>query len=302
MPRSGTTIISEAISTHEYIGWFSNYMNQLPHVPEVSFLNRIVDLPRIGRHLRGKKKQNKGIGSFVRSILPYSAEAYPVWTRCCGNRFLWDYMVDQSANEIEKRRTRTTVKKVLLAQGKQRFFAKLTGPARMNYLSTIFPHACFIHILRDPRAVVSSLLKVSFWKKHGGLENPWWENGLSPDFVDEWISSGRSPIALAAVQWKQVVELAWQESKTLNSGTYIEVRYEDFVTAPHRILQDIFRKVDLSYSEIVQGYVNSIGKVKNMNFKYHQNLTRSDILLVDRITLNTARKAGYGFDLTVDPF
>ena len=295
MPRSGTTILSEVMSAHEDVGWFSNYMNRLPCIPEVSFLSRIVSIPRFGQHLRGKKKQSRGLASLIRRLLPYSAEAFPVWGRYCGDKFLWDYMINQVANETEKRRIRTVIKKVLTLQGKQRFFAKFTGPPRICYLNSIFPDAYFVHVLRDPRAVVSSLSKVTFWEKRGGMEKPWWRNGLCQRYVEEWIDSGRSSVALAAVQWKQVVELAWQESKILDSSKYIELRYEDFVSTPHGTLQEIFYKVDLPYSQSVQRYIDSIGNVQNMNSKYKQNLTHSDILLIEKITLNTARKAGYIF-------
>jgi len=295
MPRSGTTLISEAISTHERIGWFSNYMNKLPYLPEISFLNRIIDLPIIGRHLRGGKKQKTGFTSFLRSMLPYSTEAYPAWKLCVGNNFLRNYMIDQVADKIAKRKTRRTIKKVLLTQGKQRFFAKLTGPPRINYINSIFPDAYFIHVMRDPRATVSSLLRVPFWEKGIGLEKPWWRNGLCQKFLEEWFDSGKSPTALAAVQWKQVIELTLQESKTLNSHAYTEVRYEDFVTAPSGVLEAIFSKVNLPSSEIVQEYINSIGNVKNMNFKFHQNLTPSQILLIENITADTAQKVGYVF-------
>lgn len=295
MPRSGTTILSEAMSVHEDVGWFSNYMNELPYIPELSILARIISMPGIGWYLRGKKRQSKGFGSFIRSYLPYSVEAYPVWTRYCGDKFLWDYMINQVANDTEKRRIRTVIKKVIALQGKQRFFAKLTGPPRICYLNSIFPDAYFVHVLRDPRATVSSLLKVSFWEKGAGMQRPWWRNGLCQGYVEEWINSGRSPVALAAVQWKQVVELAWQESKIVDSSRYIELRYEDFVRTPRGALQEIFNKVELPHSQSVQRYINSIGKVQNMNFKYRQNLTRSDILLIEKITLNTARKAGYIF-------
>ena len=295
MPRSGTTILSEAMSVHEDVGWFSNYMNKFPGIPECSLLTRIVSIPRFGWRLRGKKKQSKGLASFIRRLLPYSAEAFPVWGRYCGDKFLWDYMINQVANETEKRRIRTVIKKVLTLQGKQRFFAKFTGPPRICYLKSLFPDAYFVHVLRDPHAIVASLLKVPFWGKGSGIEKPWWRNGLCQAYVEEWINNERSPAALAAVQWKQVVELAWQESKLLDTSRYIELRYEDFVSNPHGTLQKILDKVNLPYSQSVQRYINSIGKVQNINFKYKQNLTHSDILLIEKITLNTARKAGYIF-------
>jgi hypothetical protein len=199
MPRSGTTVISQAISVHEALGWFSNYFEWMPFIPEVSILTRIISLPKIGPYLMGKKKQDSQLSALIRRFLPYCTEAYPVWRRYCSERFEWNYLLNKFASENEKHRISSVINKVLLLQGKRRFFAKYTGPSRMNYLNSIFPDAFFVNVIRDPRANVSSLLRVPFWKKGGGQGNPWWQNGLSKDSIDDWINSGKSPVALGAI-------------------------------------------------------------------------------------------------------
>ena len=204
-------------------------------------------------------------------------------------------MLDQFAEEDEKQRIRSIISKVLLLQGKNRFFAKLTGPPRITFLNSIFPDAIFIHVIRDPRANISSLLRVTFWKKSGGLERPWWQGGLSSESIGEWKNSGRSPVALAAVQWKEILEVAWRESKTIDESRYIELHYEDFVSNPYKTLADLFEKIDLSDSKIVFRYINSIGTVQDMNYKYKLNLANRDISLIEKLTMETARKAGYLF-------
>lgn len=295
MGRSGTTIISEAISLHEDLGWFSNYLNKLPGFPHITIFDRIVNIPKMGLYLRGKKKQGKGLGASIRRYLPRPEEPYPVLERYCGEKIRWDYLINHTASVDEKDRIIKLVRTVLKLQGKNRLFAKFTGPPRIHYLNSIFTNAYFVHVLRDPRAVVSSLLAVSFWKEGGGLEKPWWHNGLPKPYTQEWIESGRSPAALAAVQWKRVVELAWEEKEIITKERYIEIRYEDFVSEPHGVLRDVFRKLNLNDSPLAHRYLVSIGNVKNMNYKYKKNLTEKDIALVESLTRKIAKQAGYCF-------
>jgi hypothetical protein len=294
MPRSGTTIISEAITAHEDVGWFSNYMNKIPSVTEVSLFARIIDIPKIGWYLRGKKPQDKEVYGFIRSLLPYSVEAFPVWERYCGARFPWDYLINETATKNEKQDIIKVIKKVLRFQGKSRFCTKITGPSRILYLKSIFPDAHFVHVLRDPRATIASLLHVPFWKNGGGYEKPWWQNGLCDEFKKEWEHHHKSPVALAAVQWKQVVEYAWQESMILEKGKYSEIRYEEFVNDPLKVINDALLSLNLSFSKNVRRFIRSIAKVqRNMNIKYKRYFKIEDIQLIDDITRRTARKAGY---------
>ena len=295
MPRSGTTAISEAMSLHEELGWFSVYLERYPALPWLSLLDHITAIPKVGLYLRGKKKQDKAVASMIRKYLPYPNEAFPVWTRFCGEKFASDYLVGQKASEEERDMVVTYIQKVLRFGGKSRFFAKFTGPPRTCYLNSIFPDAYYIHVIRDPRAVVSSLLKVQFWKEGGGHVRPWWRNGLPDEYVKEWEDTGRSPVALAAVQWKRVVELAREEEALIPPERYVRISYEDIVEDPHGLLSMLFKKVALSDSVAAHSYITSFGKLRNMNSKYKKYLDASEIALVERITAETAAQAGYDF-------
>ena len=295
MPRSGTTILSEAISLHEDLGWFSNYLNLFAQFPWIAILDRIADSSTIGRYLRGKKNQGKGIASFVRRLLPHTDEAYFIWRRCCGEKFLLDYLIGQTATDEEARSIAKYVQMTLRCQRKKRFFTKLTGPPRIHYLNSIFSDAYFIHVIRDPRAVVSSLLEVPFWKEGDGLVRPWWRNGLRNGDIEKWEESDRSPVALGAVQWKRVVEMAWEEKNFISPRKYLEIRYEGFVGNPHGILREVFERLGLKDSLFSHRYLSLIGRPHNMNYKYRQYLHADEISLIERITYQTARRAGYKF-------
>lgn len=293
MPRSGTTALSESISVHEDLGWFSNYYNRLFLFPWVVYLDRISTGETIGWYFRGQKNQRKTLSSSFRRFLPHTDEAFKLWEACCGTKFSREYLVNHIASENEIKRISKHILTVLKGQNKSRFFTKLTGPPRIRYLKSIFPDAFFIHVIRDPRAVVASLLKVPFWVKNGGLEKPWWEKGLPEKYLDEWAKSCYSPSVLASVQWKRIIELTMEEKKDLQPGHFIEIRYEDFITRPHQYLTYIFNRVELSDSASAHKYITSLGELKNMNYKFLTSLQSEEIEAITRVTKQIAGKYGY---------
>lgn len=295
MPRSGTSVLSEAISLHEDVGWFSNYLNQFPYLPCLSILNRFADIPLIGLYIRGKKKQEEGFWPSLKRFLPYSIEAFSVWELFFGKRFSFDYLIDKKPAVHESERARSYVKKILLLQNKKRFFTKLTGPSRICFLLNVFPEASFINIIRDPRAVVNSLLNVNFWKNYGGCKRPWWQNGLPGEYIDEWKKYDNSAVSLAAVQWKRVIELTDDEKELLAACRYIEIRYEDFVEKPHEALSTIFQTFHLPDSKRAHRYVTSLGGLFNQNVKYKKKLSKEDIFIIEEITGKVASGKGYDF-------
>ncbi len=168
MPRSGTTAFFEAMAVHENLGWISNYTDRLPIMPWFGLLDRMADNHLTGSRLRGRKKQDHHWSSLYRKFLPHPDEAWYFWRCYCGDEFLRDFSGGREMTATEIKRLFKVVSIILKCQGKKRFLSKLTGPPRIHYLSTIFPDACFIHLLRDPRTTVPSLLRVSFWRHYNG--------------------------------------------------------------------------------------------------------------------------------------
>jgi len=62
-----------------------------------------------------------------------------------------------------------------VAQKKPFFLHKYTGWPRALFLNAIFPRAKFVHVIRDGRAVASSLLQMPWWR--GYLEPSEWRFG-----------------------------------------------------------------------------------------------------------------------------
>lgn len=293
MPRSGTTIMSEAISCHEELGWLSNIQNHFPSSYYISAINRLVDNDSIGISLRSKKNKAKGIRKALLKPLPFLSEAHYIWHHYCGERFASEYLIDERVTKKQKLKFLIFINNILKIQEKERFFHKFTGPSRITYLNSIFPDAYFVHVIRDPRAVIASLINASFWVNGKGLEELWWKNGLPEKYLKIWVENNKSPVALAAIQWRWVVELAWREKQLINNNRYIEVYYEDFVSDPHRVLNNIFCYSNLKKSDRPHKYINSLSLLKSMNQKFEKQFSNEDITIINKICQETASKAGY---------
>lgn len=295
VPRSGTTLISEILSLHGDLGWFSNYLNRFPNIPQISIFNRIMDIELFGSYLTGKKNQTGGVAGSVQRFLPHTDESYIIWKKCCGEKFLHDYLTRGKATAKEKQLICKAVQNVLRYHNKRRFFTKLTGPSRTSYLNSIFPDSVYIHILRDPRAVIASLSRVPFWRKGGGLVQPWWKNGLQNQDISIWKSHNHSPIALAALQWQRIINVYFHEKQMIGPMRFCEIRYEDFILKPNYITRKILNFLNLSYSQRIRNYLSDMAKLENMNEKYKKQLNPADIKLIETITSETADKVGYAF-------
>ncbi len=102
-------------------------------------------------------------------------ERYNFWEKITGKRidFSRGFLLDTTATEEEKLYIRSLLAKQVKYQGRKRLIMKFTGPARLEYLSSIFPDAIFVNIVREPIATVRSWLEVGFWQTKG-INRLWW--------------------------------------------------------------------------------------------------------------------------------
>lgn len=290
MPRSGTTVVFETFSTHEQLGWISNYSARFPYWPITNVIRLLLDNQLWS--IRGRRQQY-GRRSLLRSILPKPQEAYPFWQAYCGPDFLWEFHLrQQTLRQNELNRLREVLQKTLTYQDKTRLAAKLTGPPRIGYLTALFPDAIFIHIIRDGRAVVDSLLRVDFWRDKGGLQRPFWRGALTENDLEDWERLGRGPVALASLEWKNVIKCTRQEAVSLEPGRYMELTYETFVADPGGSLGHLYESCGLGLSEKTRGYLRAMPKLQNMNNKYLER-PAAEIDEMNKIMGNMLLELGY---------
>jgi hypothetical protein len=297
MPRSGTTIMFEVFAAHPDLGWFSQYFNRLSRFPSLALLSRIADIdPRLRRRSE-RSDQRRRLSNYLR-VGP--SEAYFAWKRYSGSKFLDDFLVDTRASAEERARLHATISRILRYQGKSRFAAKVTGPPRIGYLTSLFGDARFVHVIRDARAVVQSLMRVPFWRDTSRLREPAWHNGLTRDELDIWERLGRSPLALAALEWRAVIRTArreasqlGRESSQLASDRYREVRYEDFVSDPHAVLDQLISFCHLRQCAAPHEFLDMRFELRNMNRQSRDGFSAAEMRLFDEVAGDLLVELGY---------
>ncbi len=112
--------------------------------------------------------------------------------------------------------------------GKPRFADKTPrNVLHVQLLADAFPDARFVHLVRDGRDVVPSLV------------------GL-PYFPDRY--------AEAIVYWRDRVTRGRRAGRALRAGRYHEVRYEELVADPEPTLRELCAFLDLAYDDAMLGY------------------------------------------------
>lgn len=100
---------------------------------------------------------------------------------------------------------------------------------RVPILADTFPRAVFLHVLRQPTAVVTSLLRTDFWE---GM-TLWWDGRTT---VEYGRAEGISQEEVAARHWSRQVSSAAEDLSRCVPQRYTSIRYEDFVRRPAETL------------------------------------------------------------------
>jgi hypothetical protein len=290
-PRSGTTLVFNTFAARSDLAWFTQHLNRLPRWPSVTVLARLAD---VNRGLRKSIDRSDRRRRWLEKLRVGPSEAYGVWERYCGERFLFDFLRDQQATPSEAREMRELVEKLLRYQRKARFATKITGPARIAYLSSIFPDARFVHVVRDGRAVVRSLLDAHFWGGTWREGEVAWSGGLTDEDLGQWRARDQAPLALAALQWRAIIRSARDEARRLAGERYAELRYEDFVAAPEAALDEMAEFCGLPVSAEAHEFLRERVDLRDMNFRWREAFEPAEVEMLDDLIGDQLEQLGYG--------
>lgn len=272
--RSGTTLVYELLARHPDVGWFSNYTDRFHGIPQLAILSRLYPLACMNKPgSRGTLKPSEG---------------YRLWDSCSPRSPDEEHrrLTEEDATPDERRRIQRLALAHLRYQGRSRFLHKNTRLAhRLRHLNVLFDDAHVIHVVRDPRAAVSSLLKVAFWP---GL-HLWWRDGQTPS---ELVSSGLAPEALAAELWREEVQCLTEDASCLPPNRYLEIRYEQLVADPAGVVATILAFAELRYDQKFLTAVNSFD-IRDTSGNYGRYLSVDQIAQVEMTVGSVARKLGY---------
>ena len=290
--RNGSTILFEALAVHESLGWISQYVDRFPRWDCLAALSRIYDGPGGRRLPRAEKRQHRQGRHRLNRLLPKPVESYRKWAVLTGRPdFGRDFMTGITAEPGQVAAVRRSVGRIGRYQRRPRFIAKFTGPSRIEFLLSIFPEAHFVHMVRDPRAVVRSGLEYYARRARAGdlpptlkPGEPLWKNGLPDDWRDELASYHNDPVAFSAMHVRAVLREIAAARRHVPPGQFMEVRYEDVVADPRQALRGILEQCRLPASERVETFVSAPGRYQSMNYKLRSDdIDPRHLALVDRV-------------------
>ena len=275
--RNGSTALHRLLSRHPEVAWIPSITSRFPRSkPLLRTAANLAGLPIVGSVLR-------------RGTLP--SEAYPYWRHHCPAFF--DPCRDLRAEDVtptDREGMRRAVYRIVSAR-RRRFIGKVTGWGRIGFLNEIFPDARFIHLVRDGRAVASSLLNVSWWRGWGGPEN-WNWGPLSVENQKEWEEHHRSFVALAGIQWKMLVASIREAAAAIDSDRFFETRYEQLCTDAVAETRRIIEFCGLSWSRRFERTVGQFGYA-SMNDKWKSDLTPDQGATLEEVLAGELRLLGY---------
>ena len=231
--RCGSTVFHRVLARHPQMMWLSGFALRYPR--KTSWNQWAVEAmanPLLRR-------------LFGETIRP--GECYTFWdTYAYGFSEPCRDLVRTDVSRRVKRQVTAALGKMLTAQ-RNRLLLKITGWPRIGFLNEIFEDAKFIHIVRDGRAVASSLLHVNFWRGWYGPQG--WRAGLlSPEDQATWESYDRSFAALAGLEWRIQMRAIQAARQTLDPKLYYEIKYEDFCRQPLETCRQVLDFAEVPWS------------------------------------------------------
>ena len=248
--RCGSTLIEEILLRHPRTGFISNLDDKF------SVLNRT----------------GRGNSSLYRRSAPRDAslKAFAYRTRLLESNRLrvgpsegWQILdrhimtgfskpardlLASDATPYLRARTRDFFDARMAAQDCDVFVHRLTGWPRTGFLAAAYPKMRVVHVVRDPRAIASSMLQQGWWDGWRGPEN-WYLGPLPEQWQKVYLDADRSFVTLAAIGVAMLLEAMIAARSVHPSDAWLDVRYEDVLDDPRRQYERMLTFLGLKWDD-----------------------------------------------------
>jgi omega-hydroxy-beta-dihydromenaquinone-9 sulfotransferase len=276
--RCGSTLFHRLLAAHPQLMWLSGVSYSYPKKPVWNQLAvRAVGNPLL-RQL---------VGRWVRP-----GEQYRFWdTYAYGFSEPCRDLVRSDVSARVKKQVRAAFEP-MLTPTRNRLLIKITGWPRIGFLSEIFEDAKFIHIVRDGRAVASSLLHVHFWRGWYGPQG--WRAGLlSAEDQATWERYDRSFTALAGLEWRIQMRAMEAARRSVDPSRFYEVKYESFCQQPLETYRRVLEFAELPQSKELEERVKA-ASIRSTSTRWRDDLSPGQQATLDELLRDDLLKHGYG--------
>lgn len=261
--RSGSTAFHHAFARHPHVSWVSKILDVLPKAEK---LNSAV--------LRGLDSRLLG-AALKRGVIEPGhlkpSEAYAYWERIApGFSEPFRDLLDTDLTEKTKHNLQQAVERLTIDE-RPTPLHKITGWPRMGYLNVAFPDAKFIHVVRDGRAVVNSIMQIDFWEGWKGTKG-WRGLDMTPEQQARWDASGQSFVTLGAMELSDMFDAMVEATAKIPADRFLEIRYEDLCDDPTGTFRAVTDYCNLDYTDDFNQSVIDFG-FRNTNEKWSRDLT-----------------------------
>ena len=224
-PRSGTTLLYEALTIRFKFSYFSNIAERFYNTPAASTY--------FGNYFLAKRKS----GSFASNYGQVDGWGAPseggrIWNRWVPQSF---YLSADHVTSLPTGKIRNTVASISKSIDAPFLNKNVMHSVHIELLNEIFPNCIFLEVRRDPVANIRSIIRARD-KKGGPRENRnWWS--VKPEVWQQYENSSVEEQACV-----QVCSLIGDISKQINkiSPERLQiVHYEDFCEQPGKIMSRI---------------------------------------------------------------
>tara|TARA_B100001057_G_C22871269_1_gene958989 strand:+ start:6561 stop:7436 length:876 start_codon:yes stop_codon:yes gene_type:complete len=266
--------------------------------------------------IRDALMQHKDVASFefeMNALWKYGNEHID-HDMLCVNRHYSDVVSNYIRNVFERKGVEF---------GRPRLLDKtVANVMRLAYVQEVLPEARILHVIRDGRSVTSSAMarwsakhpSAYFIKKLKTVplrSLPWFAFyvikskylTLVQGKVHRQTWGARWPgfdrdatelplAAICAKQWTLQVEAALEQKTMLKPNTYMEIRYEELVSNPQKVFDEVRCFFQLDYDEKFNSWINSAVDDSRTD-KWHKNLNKEQLGLVLEQSSHLLKSLGY---------
>jgi hypothetical protein len=286
--RSGTTLLYKVLCLHPQVAFISNWRSRFARVPLTAILNRVArSMPSRERRTWFDGGSNAYVYGnarrFTDRLFPTPVEGEPVYTRAGVPRPGGPSTAGVDP-EIALPAAFDSIRS--LGSGSCLVSKRIANNLRVPLLHQIFPHARFVVLVRDGRAVADSLSRVDWWE--GSFV--WWYGGTPARFVAE----GGDPWEMVARNWIEEIEAIDKGLQTVPEEHVIRLRYEDLVADPTAAFE---RLADFMHLPDESGWRRSLAMlpIQDRNEGWRARLEPSVVARINAIQRPELLR--YGYDL-----